>query len=210
MSYQPPTPRECGFLLLEEMKNHSPSLPVVKELLADGAYTNLRDAGQSTPALLAAVGGHASILKALINADADIELADSTNMTPLNAAARYGHRDCFDLLASARAKPDIKDSMDYTALIWAAFNGHTHMVKSLIDMGANPELTNNDGKTARQLAHDGDHHEIVALLDKAVIDWRAKSWKDTVHACANTALSTQKPIHVKRPRIIKKPNGFNR
>ncbi len=56
---------------------------------------------------------------------------------------------------------------DLTALMWAAGNGKTDTVKALLDAGAKPGMKDNRGKTALDMARDGRHAEVVALLGKS-------------------------------------------
>lgn len=54
---------------------------------------------------LAAEGGHAEVMAALIEAGANPESLDSNGTTPLHDAAYGGHVDTVKVLLRARAKP---------------------------------------------------------------------------------------------------------
>jgi hypothetical protein len=50
--------------------------------------------------------------------------------------------------------------------MWAAGYGKADTVRLLLEKGADPNLKDNRGKTARQIAADAKHREVVEILGK--------------------------------------------
>jgi hypothetical protein len=55
-----------------------------------------------------------------------------------------------------------------TALMWAAGYGKTETVRALLAAGAKPELRDDRGKTALDLAREGNFPETAKLLESAL------------------------------------------
>jgi len=51
-----------------------------------------------------------------------------------------------------------------TLLMWAAGYGRTEVVKRLLELGADRRALNDKGKTAADIARDGGHSAVEALL----------------------------------------------
>lgn len=74
------------------------------------------DDGQ-TPLHLAAIQGHTSITKYLLENNAFTNVQDSSGATPLHEAVRYGHTKIAKLLLDAGAQVDAKDNLGKTPVL---------------------------------------------------------------------------------------------
>jgi len=84
----------------------------------------------------AALKGHTSCLKSLLDADADKDAKDSDRRTALMIAALNGHTACLKSLLDAGADKEAQNSDGETALIVAADNGHCSCVEALAQAGS--------------------------------------------------------------------------
>ena len=90
-------------------------------LLEAGADKNLADNDGSTALMMAAVQGHATVLRLLLEAGADKNLADNDGSTALMMAARGGHADVMRLLLEAFADANLANNQGTTALMGRSF-----------------------------------------------------------------------------------------
>lgn len=117
---------------------------------------------------LAAFFGNPAVVDLLIDRGAGIDML-STNMgnTPLQAATANGQAGVVKRLIDRGAEIDYATAQGgYTALHGAANGGHRDIAEMLIEAGADRSATTDDGRTARDLAADRNHDEIVALIDE--------------------------------------------
>ena len=130
-----------------------------------------RDICERTPLFLAAAHGNKDYCSALLRAGANIDKRDKSGHTILEMAAKGGHLTVVKLLvedfyASVNAPP-----IAYTALGAAASKGYPDVVRYLLEKGADPHaqsfVKGEDSilKTARQLADENEHIEIVQLIE---------------------------------------------
>ena len=162
---------------------NDPSVPLQMFPTAALGFLNLlnKQLSKSTKAedrnyalLLAADGGHADCVRALLDKDADLDAAHSENgLFPLLLAAQNGHADCVSVLLDKGADPNAEHSEDGTfPLLQAAAQGYTDCVKALLNKGADPnkkpnEKSISDGLFPLLLAAQNGHADCVkALLNK--------------------------------------------
>ena len=81
------------------------------KLLAHGANIDARDARGITPAMWAALGGHADCLRTLLASCAfpDIRLRDHEGRTALDWARASGHAACIEILEQFEAGPSLAE-----------------------------------------------------------------------------------------------------
>ena len=147
-------------------------IDAVRLLLDYGADVNL---GRETP-LIAALSDDSknmhAIVQLLIDNGADVHRFRGIALHSPIMLAAVNHPQCLQLLIDAGA--DINyvcrgttDYYQYTALLWAVEEGITESVKILLANGADIHAKNKRGKTALDLAMNGQHTEIIQLLQAA-------------------------------------------
>ncbi|MFD4837482.1 ankyrin repeat domain-containing protein [Achromobacter sp. NPDC058515] len=141
----------------------------VRELLAQGAPLEARDAQGNTPLLRATQGNHADAAGALIEGGADVNAQNRMQDSAYLLAGAQGYRQILDL--TLRHGADLKSTNRYggTALIPACERGHVEVVRTLLQAGVDPDHVNRLGWTglleAIILSDGGPRHQaIVALL----------------------------------------------
>jgi len=122
-----------------------------------------------TPLHLAAHFGRLEVMRILLSNGADHRAVsrNSNRNQPLQAAAANRQTEAVELLLKAGADVDARSHGDFTALHIAAANGVTWMVEALLRAGAEAGAKTEGGKTPMDFAVDGDHSEVVALLERA-------------------------------------------
>jgi ankyrin repeat protein len=136
-------------------------------MLDAGTDVNLAAVNGVTPLMAAAYGGQKDMVELLLARGASIDAIDRLNKNAMTYAAGEGRTDVVLLLLARGVDPNAVYQNDLTALMWAAGNGKLATVKALLAAGARPGLKDNRGKTALDLAREGKHAEVVALLENA-------------------------------------------
>ena len=138
-------------------------------LLKKGADMNLKNKNGDTPLHLASKGRkNLKCIKLLLNAGSDINSRDNESKTPLIAAIDGWSKANAELLISSGADIKTKDNNNRTALHYSATKGLYLKVitENLIAGGVDINAKDKDGKTPLDLAKEGNHTEIVELLEK--------------------------------------------
>ncbi|HMK37082.1 MAG TPA: ankyrin repeat domain-containing protein [Desulfomonilaceae bacterium] len=125
-----------------------------------------RDESNNTPLILAAVAGHAGMVKALLEKRANVDATNHTRATALSAASEKGYADIVQLLLAAGANVNHKNSEGMTSLALAAANGHTKVAEMLLQEAADLKARTNSGDTALSLAAADGRADTVKLLLK--------------------------------------------
>ncbi|KAI8497751.1 hypothetical protein Bbelb_244030, partial [Branchiostoma belcheri] len=128
----------------------------VSALLTAGADVNAWDNEQRTPLYLAAYNGHHGTVSALLTAGADVNARNDEQGTPLHWAAGNGHHETVSALLTAGADVNARDNEESTPLHDAASRGHPKCVEILLQHGADTGIRNEKGRTAEDIAADGD------------------------------------------------------
>lgn len=147
------------------------SLKVAALLLSQNkTQVEVRSAQDESALMMAALGGHESLAKSLIERGADV---NKTGWTPLHYAATKGHISIIKLLLTHYAYIDAESPNKTTPLMMAAMYGTFEAVKLLIEEGADVSLKNEQGLTAFDFAKRANREDSAALLEKSAP--RAKS-----------------------------------
>ncbi|KAG1692590.1 Ankyrin-1 [Nymphon striatum] len=172
------------------------SVGVMKELMkfnmniVTTAKTKVAD---STTLHLAAEGGHADVVKALLEAGAAPDIENSDGLTAIHLAARYGHVGVLDALRTAMNTAITSKKTGFTALHVAANYGQTEFVREMLTevpatCKSEAPLTdpNSDAElTPLHLAAKSGYESVVRLLLNS----------DGVQADARTTVTGMTPLH---------------
>ena len=111
--------------------------------------------GHHTALMLAAMNGHAPVVKLLLENGAQVDqVCYRSDTTALMLAAGYGHAQVVELLLEAGVAKDVHElecGARYTALMQASGNGHAQVVQLLLEAGADKDVRVH-GCTALMLA----------------------------------------------------------
>ena len=140
-----------------------PSLQVA-ELLASWPQTKteVRNANDESPLMLAALKGYLPLVKKLVANDADV---NKPGWTPLHYAATGGHVPIVEFLLDESAYIDAESPNGTTPLMMAAMYGSPEAVKVLIQAGADLTLKNQLGMTALDFAVRGQRPNAKELIE---------------------------------------------
>ncbi len=94
-----------------------------------------------------------------------IDLEQGNTVTrPLQVASYRNHPDIVKYLIESGC--DVNAKGDETALHQASEKGNLEVVKILLETGADPHTKSVDDKTAKDIAMENNHQDIVQLLNK--------------------------------------------
>ncbi|CAH0047168.1 unnamed protein product [Clonostachys solani] len=149
-------------------------LIITKHLLAiPNINIDWRDKFGRTPLSWAASGGHAAIIKLLLNSGANIESESKYGRTPLTFAAQSGHQDAVELfLETGDVNVYSRDIFGRNPLHWASRGGHDEVIMNLIlNGGCDPNSMDIYCSTPISIAARHNHaHLIKQLLDTGRIN----------------------------------------
>jgi len=124
-----------------------------------------RTANDESPLMMAALKGHADLVRKLVERNADV---NKTGWTPLHYAATNGHLAIMQLLLDNHAYIDAESPNGTTPLMMAAHYGTPAAVKLLLEAGADPGLKNQLGLTAMDFAVRANRRDAAELIAASV------------------------------------------
>jgi uncharacterized protein len=139
-------------------------IDIAQILIEAGADVNLPSLEKATPLIAASYAGSLPFVDLLLQHGAKHEPTDRLHKSALVYAAGMGHTAVVERLLQAGAPIDQAPVDALTPLMWAAGQGHAETVKFLLAKGANKSLQDERGLSALQMAEQGSHAAIVALL----------------------------------------------
>jgi ankyrin repeat protein len=139
---------------------------LVDVLLQAGADVNLANLAGVTPLMGASFNGKAEIVRKLLAAGAKIEPLDRVKKNAATYAAGSGCAECLAELLRAGTPVNGRLENELTLLMWAAAYGHEASVNLLLAQGAERGLKDNRGKTAADMAREGNHLAVARLLEQ--------------------------------------------
>jgi ankyrin repeat protein len=137
---------------------------LVEVLLKAGADVNLGNLAGVTPLMAASFSGKPALVRKFLAAGAHITPLDRVKKNAATYAAANGCNDC--LLALLQAGTGVNDPLEnqLTLLMWAAGYGHESSVQTLLAAGADRGLKDGRGKTAADIAREGQYDQVAHLL----------------------------------------------
>jgi ankyrin repeat protein len=156
------------------------SVKVIEELMKfdrSGVINVRNKLTESTPLQLAAEGGHAEVVKALVRAGASTTDENRAGFTAVHLAAQNGHGQVLDVLRSSGSLRTMSKKLGLTPLHVAAYYGQADTVREiLVSVPATvksdtptgnslvPELGSESGLTPIHLASYSGNENVVRLL----------------------------------------------
>jgi len=120
--------------------------------------------GNSTPLLLAVMGGRPDVAAQLLYLGANASARDTNGSTPIQYAAFQGFAALVKLLLKQGAEPSEKDNSGMTPLHLAMQADQEAVVLLLLQHGADVWAKTLDGNTPKDLATGNVQREIAAML----------------------------------------------
>jgi ankyrin repeat protein len=152
--------------LVIALKSDRPALAM--DMVNAGTDVNLAAVNGVTPLMAAAHAGQTDIVRLLLAKGANVAAVDRLQKSAMIYAAGQGRTDIVVLLLRAGVDPNAVYVHDLTALMWAAGYGKTETAQALVAAGARGELKDDRGKTALDIAREGNFAETVKLLEHQV------------------------------------------
>ena len=138
---------------------------MVAALLKAGADVNLANVAGVTPLMGAGLAANDGIFRALLAAGAQTAPLDRVKKNAATYAAASGCSACIAELVKAGVQVNARLDNDLTLLMWAAAYGHEVTVRLLLDQGAERKDRDARGKTAADMAREGNHLALAKLLE---------------------------------------------
>ncbi|XP_037903075.1 serine/threonine-protein phosphatase 6 regulatory ankyrin repeat subunit A isoform X2 [Hermetia illucens] len=156
------------------------SVKVIEELMKfdrTGVISARNKLTDATPLQLAAEGGHADVVKALVRAGASCTDENKSGFTAVHLAAQHGHGQVLDVLKSTNSLRISSKKLGLTPLHVAAYYGQADTVRELLTsvpatvksetptgQSLVPELGSESGMTPLHLAAYSGNENVVRLL----------------------------------------------
>lgn len=156
------------------------SVRVIEELMKfdrSGVINVRNKLTESTPLQLAANGGHAEVVKALVRAGASTTDENKTGFTAVHLAAQNGHGQVLEVMKGSGSLRTTSKKLGLTPLHVAAYYGQSDTVRELLvtvpatvksetptGQSLVPELGTESGLTPLHLASYSGNENVVRLL----------------------------------------------
>ena len=142
-------------------------LDVVRALIAANANVNARTVQGWTALTEAAATGRTQVVEVLLAAQADHSIVDHRQgNTALMVAAQYGHDAAMRCLSAHGVDLNQVNRAGWTAAMQATWFGQEAAVAALVEANADFSLKNHAGKTALDMAREGGHTSVAALISQ--------------------------------------------
>ncbi|XP_035382348.1 inversin [Electrophorus electricus] len=125
---------------------------------------NMADKYGGTALHAAALSGHVSTVRLLLEQGAMVDPLDVMKHTPLFRACEMGHRDVILTLIKGGACVALADVDGHSALHWAALGGNAEVCEVLMENGLGPNLQDQAGRTPLHCAAYAGYINCMALL----------------------------------------------
>ena len=137
----------------------------VGTLLDRGASCEEENVSGWRPLMLAAINGHAEVVKALLTKSPDVAAVTiKENWTALTVAAANNQVTVINPFHAAGADLEVGDARGRTALMQASLHGHEAAAEALLNAGAKVDRTDREGYTSLMFAAEENQAATVRLL----------------------------------------------
>ncbi|XP_049790340.1 serine/threonine-protein phosphatase 6 regulatory ankyrin repeat subunit A [Schistocerca nitens] len=187
------------------------SIRVIEELMKfdrSGVISARNRITEATPLQLAAEGGHADVVRALVRAGASCTDENKAGFTAVHLAAQNGHNQVLDVMRSTQSLRVSSKKLGVTALHVAAYFGQAETVRELLihvpaTVKSDPpagsslvgELGNESGMTPLHLAaYSGNENVVRLLLNSAGVQVDAATTENVSSPWC--ALQGYNPLHL--------------
>ncbi|CAI7644561.1 unnamed protein product [Penicillium bialowiezense] len=137
---------------------------VLQFLISKCGSSCTRDSLKRDPLTWAALNGHVSVVKMLLDHGVAPLQHDEDGHTPISLAALNGHTEIVELFLDYHVDPNPEDIRKKIPLTEASYRGHHETVKLLLNRGAHPEPQSYCNRTPLQWACYNGSIEIVRIL----------------------------------------------
>ncbi len=169
----------------------------VRAVIHNVHINRLNDEGYSA-LCIAAMKGYLDIVALLLENKADVDTPNEDGFTALYIAAERGDLALVALLLENGASINQANNLGLTPLHIAIDNGQLEAAKRLLAQGADPDIKTEEGNSAiaRAMAVFGMDHELVALMQKKIIEETESPHllttnTSTLFSVANTSVDEQ-------------------
>ncbi|NXY87047.1 INVS protein, partial [Alcedo cyanopectus] len=125
---------------------------------------NMTDKYAGTALHAAALSGHVSTVKLLLEHNAQVDALDVMKHTPLFRACEMGHKEVIQTLIKGGARVDLVDQDGHSPLHWAALGGNADVCQILMENKINPNVQDYAGRTPLQCAAYGGYINCMVVL----------------------------------------------
>ena len=130
----------------------------LKQALHGGADINAQHPeSKQTPLMSATLGGHAKIVKYLLDKGADTTIPEKDGYTPMHGAGFQGRADVAQVLADFKLDPNDRHTDGFDPIhraCWGSEERHAETVAVFIAAGAKPDVAADNGKTPLELTQN--------------------------------------------------------
>lgn len=182
------------------------NLADVRKSLAAGACADMNDIEHSYTMLNFAIwGGHAEIVRLLLENQADVNAQDEDGNTIFADAVNYGNLEIVELLLNHGANIFVEDSSGNLPLATSVSRKHSHLVPTLIASGADVNASDYTGKTPLMIAAEYGLSEMANLLltygadvtltdseGRTAADWASEEGHKALSKCLKLTTMEQK------------------
>jgi ankyrin repeat protein len=165
--------QQGALLLSSDLEPPSPAAATAFEAIAEtglplesatAVHPDAVRQGGSTALMSAVYVGAQDLARDLIERGADLDAADDAGYTAVMYAANAGEVEILSLLVDAGADLNRADRQGSTPLMFAAQHGSFAIVRKLLAGGADVRRRGQHGMCASDLARQGGHDKVAAVL----------------------------------------------
>lgn len=141
-------------------------LSAVREHIARGDTTEVRDSIGQTPLMIATAGGDLEIVNAIVAASKKVDTKDNQGNTALALAAIHDQPEIAQILLDAGASPNVQNRQGVTPLMFAAKEGRIIQVELMVLRNPNYSLRDYAGRSLMGWARQSRDNRVLRLFER--------------------------------------------